>query len=167
MAAVGIAKEDFRARRLDTRLWEVPLAVVRYFGSSEPVGGSAHSAAAQLVELKPGFSEPLPLDASILHETSRAGVTGDTFLGPGKHGGTLRLRPLGRRCGGIRWTQSVNSTPGHPRCSVCCSDTSGRPVEPLCTTSSHERVFCPRQRKGRRCSCPVDRRDTRLLDARP
>lgn len=99
MAAVGVAKEDFRARRLDTRLWEVPIAVVRYYGADTPTGGgggggSGGGVVAQLLELRPGFSDPLPLDASILRVAAGAGVTGDTFLGPGKFGGTLRLRQL-------------------------------------------------------------------------
>lgn len=112
MAAVSVAREGYRARRLDTRMYEVPLLMIRHHapptgqptahgGPGGPGAGGPGAAARRadapvstLLEMRPGFAEPLPLGAGLLRAAAAAGLTANSTLGPGRYGGELKLRAL-------------------------------------------------------------------------
>ncbi len=97
MAAVGVDVQALRAGNLATPMTIVCLAVIRAYKSSS------------LVEMRPGFAEPVPYERPALVALSRtlsgeppaSGaaaaailIAADTKLGVGRYGGTLRLRAL-------------------------------------------------------------------------
>lgn len=91
MAAVGVNKEDYRARKMSTRMYEVPLLMIRAY---DPKRGPEPDTSTLLLEMRPGFAEPLPLDETGKRSAATAGITVDTVLGKGKYGGDLKLREV-------------------------------------------------------------------------
>lgn len=101
MAALSVDTDAFRTRKLDCKMTEVCLAVVRVYKGSSSL----------LIETRPGFAYPVPYDRASLIALSRS-VSGDsssilsgslaaqklieadTRLGTGQFGGSLRLNGL-------------------------------------------------------------------------
>lgn len=101
MAALSVDTDAFCARKLDCKMTEVCLAVVRAYKGSSSL----------LIETRPGFAYPVPYDRASLIALSRS-VSGDsssilsgslaaqklieadTRLGTGQFGGSLRLNGL-------------------------------------------------------------------------
>jgi hypothetical protein len=89
MAAVGINKEDYRAKKLTTAMYEVPLMMIKAF---KPTGQGRGDTV--MCEMRPGFTETLPCDEPALAAIAASGISKESVLGPGRYGGELKLRTV-------------------------------------------------------------------------
>jgi len=116
MAALSVDTDAFRARKVDCKMTEVCLAVVRAYKNSSSL----------LIEMRPGFASPVPYDKASLIALSRSIsgdssnvisgslaaqrlVEADTRLGNGQFGGSLRLKMLPTLQLGVSTQQSTAS----------------------------------------------------------
>ena len=91
VAAVAIDAERLRARDPETPMTEVILAVIRAY-ARPTMRGAANGVVPVLLEAKPGYSQPIVLDATLQLAAAAAGLTTGRSFAPGYYGGALALR---------------------------------------------------------------------------